>query len=140
MLLVASPNYLEKYGHPKSPEDLKDHRILAFTGLMPNREWKAYVNGKVKTISLQPKYEINDAPACIDAAEAGEGITIALSYMVAKSLAANELETVLDNYKSPEIPVQLVYPQSRLIAPKVRSFVDHAAPELKKVLAKIRIQ
>jgi DNA-binding transcriptional LysR family regulator len=38
-LLFASPAYLERRGTPRSPADLKFHSIIAFTGLMPNREW-----------------------------------------------------------------------------------------------------
>jgi hypothetical protein len=33
------------------------------------------------------------------------------------------------------VPVQLVYPQARLIAAKLRAFVDHAVPRLKARLA-----
>ena len=32
------------------------------------------------------------------------------------------------------VPVQLVYPESRLVAPKVRAFIDHATPRLRAAL------
>ncbi len=34
----------------------------------------------------------------------------------------------------PPLPVHLVYPQTRLIALKIRAFVDFAAPRLKAAL------
>lgn len=136
-VLVASPGYLKHQGRPDRPTDLKDHPLLAFTGLLANREWSYFEDGKASRLALKPKFEINDAAACLMAAEADEGIALALSYVVAAAIKAGRLESVLDAYMMPEIPVQIVYPQSRLIAPKVRAFVDFAAPKLKAALSKL---
>jgi DNA-binding transcriptional LysR family regulator len=133
-MLVASPGYLSKRGTPKAAADLKLHSIIAFTGLMPNNEW-TYVGEKgANRVTLQPRFDINDATAAIAAAEAGNGIANALSYMVAKSVREGRLVPVLLNLCPPPVPVQLVYPESRLVAPKVRAFVDHAVPRLRAAL------
>ncbi|MGE4187177.1 MAG: LysR substrate-binding domain-containing protein [Hyphomicrobiaceae bacterium] len=134
-LLVASPRYLERRGTPRAPAELKLHSIIAFSGLMPNREWTYVGERSTNRISLQPRFEINDAAAAIEAAEASDGITIALSYMVAKQMREGRLVPVLGRYAPPAVPVQLVYPESRLVAPRVRSFVDFATPRLRAVLA-----
>jgi DNA-binding transcriptional LysR family regulator len=42
---------------------------------------------------------------------------------------------VLQNYAPPPVPVHLIYAQRRIIAPKVRAFVDFAAPRLRSALA-----
>jgi DNA-binding transcriptional LysR family regulator len=133
-ILVASPAYLSKHGRPKDPTDLKRHSMIAFTGLLPSREW---VFGEAKTarrITLKPRFEINDAAAAIAAAEGGGGITIALSYMVARQIGERRLQQVLGSFAPSAVPVQLVYPESRLVAPKVRAFVDYAAPKLRSAL------
>jgi DNA-binding transcriptional LysR family regulator len=133
-ILVASPAYLSKNGTPKDPTDLKRHSMIAFTGLLPSREW---VFGEAKTarrIALKPRFEINDAAAAIAAAEGGGGITIALSYMVARKIGERRLQQVLGSFAPSAVPVQLVYPESRLVAPKVRAFVDYAAPKLRSAL------
>jgi DNA-binding transcriptional LysR family regulator len=133
-ILVASPAYLSKHGTPKDPTDLKRHSMIAFTGLLPSREW---VFGEAKTarrIALKPRFEINDAAAAIAAAEGGGGITIALSYMVARQIGERRLQQVLGSFAPSAVPVQLVYPESRLVAPKVRAFVDYAAPKLRSAL------
>lgn len=134
-LLVASPSYLERRGRPRVPADLKLHSVIAFTGLMPNREW-TYSGEKAQSrLTLQPRFEVNDAVAAISGAEAGEGITIALSYMVAKQIREGRLVPILDKHTLPAVPVQIVYPESRLVNPKVRAFVDFATPRLKAALA-----
>lgn len=134
-LLVASPGYLERRGTPRAPADLKLHSIIAFTGLMANREWTYAGDRSSSRVALQPRFEINDASAAIGAAEAGDGITIALSYMVAKQVREGRLVPVLERHAQPAVPVQLVYPESRLVAPKVRAFVDFATPRLRSALA-----
>lgn len=134
-ILVASPDYLTRRGIPHTPADLKLHSIIAFTGLMPNREWTYVRERSASRISLQPRFEINDAAAAIQAAEGGDGITIALSYMVAKQMREGRLVPVLERYAPDAVPVQLVYPERRLIAPKVRAFIDFAAPRLRSALA-----
>lgn len=136
-ILVASPDYLASHGEPGSPADLKRHAIIALSGLMPNREWR-FVDGRTTAhMALQPRFEINDAAAAIDAAEAGDGITIALSYMVAHKIAEGRLAPVLGRYAPPPVAVQLVHPQSRLVAPKVRAFVDFAVPRIREVLRRL---
>jgi len=133
-ILVASPDYLSKHGTPKDPSDLKIHSMIAFTGLLPNREWIFGEGKATKRMTLKPRFEINDAAAAISAAEGGGGITIALSYMVANHIRERQLVQVLEPFAPPAVPVQLVYPESRLVAPKVRAFVDFAAPKLRTAL------
>ncbi len=138
-VLVASPDYLARRGTPTSPADLRLHSMIAFTGLMPHREWRFLDGRSGQSVSFMPRLEINDAVAAIAAAEMGDGITIALSYMVADSIRAGRLVPVLDEVTPAAVPVSIVYPQSRLISPKVRSFVDFATPRLRTALDKLSI-
>ncbi|MEH7830026.1 LysR substrate-binding domain-containing protein [Gemmobacter denitrificans] len=85
-------------------------------------------------MSIAPRLEINDAVTAIAAAEAGEGITVALSYMVAEQIRQGRLVQILNEWTPPAVPVHLVFPQSRLLAPKLRVFVDFVAPRLKTAL------
>ncbi len=136
-ILVASPDYLARRGVPASPSDLRHHSVIAFTGLMPNREWR-YLNGqKPGSVSLHPTFEINDAIAAIQAAEMGHGITNALSYMVSDQIRDGKLATVLDSFALQPQPVHLVYPHTRLVAAKSRAFIDFAAPRLKNTLEEL---
>jgi DNA-binding transcriptional LysR family regulator len=134
-MLVASPGYLLRHGTPEAPEDLKTHAIIGQTALMPNREWRFFKAGKPARIVLPARLEINDAHACIEAAERGKGITIALSYMVAGAIRSGKLLPVLQEYAPPAVPVNLIFAQRRVMAPKLRAFIDFAAPRLNAALA-----
>jgi DNA-binding transcriptional LysR family regulator len=134
-ILVASPGYLASRGEPARPEELRLHDIIAFTGLMAGREWRhRRDDGRTETVALSPRLTVNDAAAALAAAERGEGITVALSYMAAPLLQAGRLATLLERFTPPAVPIQLVYPQARLLAPKIRAFIDFAAPRLKESL------
>lgn len=133
-VLVASPGYLSNHGAPKTPADLKAHSFIAFTGLMPRNELRFGPGRSANRIAIAPRFEINDAPAAIAAAEQDEGIMLALSYMVAEQLQSGRLNLVLDKFAPPAVPVQLIYPESRLVAPKVRAFIDYAAPRIRTAL------
>lgn len=136
-LLVAGPAYLDAHGTPKVPADLHGHAVIAFTGLMTGGVWRhRAANGKPRSIALDPGFEVNDALASLAAAEAGSGITPALSYMVADALAAGRLVPVLEGYSPAPVPVHLVHGQGRLAPPKVRAFMDFAAPRLAEALGK----
>src|SRR5260370_11265330 len=60
--LVASPNYLAKCKAPKTPQDLLNHRLLAFSFWTPENSWNfAQTNGKKKeTMTFQPFLSMND--------------------------------------------------------------------------------
>jgi DNA-binding transcriptional LysR family regulator len=133
-ILVASPDYLARRGAPASPADLRGHAMIAFTGLMPSREWRFLDGHKTGSVRLHPALEINDALAAIQAAETGHGITPALSYMVSERIRGGRLAPVLDAFTLPPHPVHLVYPQARLVAPTIRVFINFAAPRLKTAL------
>lgn len=133
-LLVASPDYLARHGAPAAPADLRDHAVIAMTGLMPDRHWRYVDGGRARSIALVPRLEMNDAPAALACARAGEGITVALSYMVGDDLRAGRLVTVLDRFGPPEAPVHLVHAAGRIVAPTVRAFLDFGAPRLRGAL------
>ena len=133
-LLMASPGYLAARGAPEKPEDLQAHDIIAFTGLMPSGDWRFRSGGATRSLVLQPRVEVNDAASAIVAAEAGEGIVVALSYMAAESLRAGRLQTLLDANALPPLPVHLIHAETRLATPNVRAFMAFATPRLARAL------
>lgn len=133
-VLVASPAYLKAHGTPSHPSELAHHAFTAFTGLMPGRDLSLPGREPFLRVSPSPRLVVNDAAASLALAEEGHGITIALSYMVADSIREGRLEEVLAEHAPPARPVHLVYPETRLMAPATRAFVDAAAPVLSRAL------
>lgn len=138
-LFVASPDYLQRRGHPSEPADLKLHSIIGFTGIMPSHDWHFRKGAHRGHVTLNPRLEVNDAATAITAAMAGEGITMALSYMVAKQVRAGELVPLIADFLPPAEPINLIYPQSKLVVPKLRAFLDFSSQRLKNAVGDVAL-
>lgn len=133
-VVVASPEYIARRSMPLRPIDLSLHNIIGFTGLAANRQWSFIEDGRPMHIAIAPRLEVNDATIAIAAAEAGDGIASTLCYMVGEGFRSGRLVPVLEEYWPAPSPVQIVYPSSRLLAAKVRAFVDWSTPRLAESL------
>jgi DNA-binding transcriptional LysR family regulator len=54
------------------------------------------------------------------------------SYHVAEQVKDGSLKIVLSDHEPAPLPVHLLTPHGRLAVPKVRAFVDFAAPRLRR--------
>ena len=129
-VLVASPAYLERHGVPSVPQDLGTHRVIQVLPLSPTLEWTfrtaPHGAGDEVSVSVTTHYVTNSVDAALWHAEQGGGLTLALSYQVVESVKAGRLRVVLAEHEPPPLPIQWVYPTSRLLSAKVRAFIDLA--------------
>ena len=56
---------------------------------------------------------------------AGLGIALLPAFRCVDDLRARRLVHVLREWEAPSTPVHVVYPSSRHVSPKLKSFVDH---------------
>ena len=124
--LVASPTYLAQCGVPRLPSDLAGHRLIAFSGAASRREWPFWSEGTVSSVPVAPQFFSNSGDAAIDHAIDGGGIASALSYQVVDACRTGRLVEVLRDFAPPPLPIQAVFPTSRLLSRKVRAFIDLA--------------
>jgi len=120
-IVVAAPSYLKRHGEPKTPEALAEHQTIQFG---PGTAWRLLRDGREIRVSGAPRLTTNSADAAIQFAEAGCGLTRVLAYQAAESLKAGRLRIVLAAFEQPALPIHIVYPTSRLLSAKVRTFVD----------------
>ena len=131
---VASPALLATAGTPAHPRDLGSLPCVRFTALMPGATWHFVENGRALSIEVAGRFACNQAAACVDACVAGLGFGLFLSYQVGRPLGAGQLKEVLTDFEPPPLPVSLVLPHTRWLAPRVRVFLDFAAVALRRVL------
>ncbi|MDP1881061.1 MAG: LysR family transcriptional regulator [Parachlamydiaceae bacterium] len=118
--LCASPNYLEQFGTPKKPDDLKNHRYITHSMRKPDNELVFHD----KTISITPFIRVNDTETMLNFALDGLGIVKLHHYVVKKYLEQGILKELLTDYNQSNIPIYVAYPQRRFIASKIRCFID----------------
>src|SRR5579871_5133941 len=123
-IVVASPAYLKARGEPKTPEAIKDHQIIQFGGSALTADWRFARDGEELRIAVAPRFTSNVADAAIQHAMAGGGLTRVLAYQAADAIRRGRLKLVLRKFELPPLPVQIVYPTSRLLSAKVRAFID----------------
>jgi DNA-binding transcriptional LysR family regulator len=123
-IVVASPAYLKARGEPKRPEEIAAHDTIHFgPGLA---DWRFVENGRDIRVDIAPRLLTNSADAAVQYASAGGGLTRVLAYQAADAIKRGRLRIVLEKFERPALPINMVYPTSRLLSAKVRTFVDLA--------------
>jgi DNA-binding transcriptional LysR family regulator len=124
-LLVATPGYLKRRGRPRSPYDLSKHDCLLF-GAGPDTGGLCLENGdRSVQVALSPRLTVTDIDVVYAVATAGLGIAVLPAFRCVEDLGARRLARVLADWNVPSTPVHVVYPSTRHISPKVKSFIDH---------------
>jgi DNA-binding transcriptional LysR family regulator len=75
-------------------------------------------------VACTPRFATNSADAAIQYAEQGGGLTRVLAYQAAEAIKGGRLRVVLAKFEQPPLPIHIVYPTSRLLSAKVRTFID----------------
>jgi len=123
-IVVASSEYLKARGEPKRPAEISAHETIQFGAMSAAPDWRFIEDGREIRVSTAPRLATNSADAAIQHAEAGGGLTQVLAYQAAASLKAGRLKIVLAKFEPPPLPIHIVYPTSRLLSAKVRTFID----------------
>ncbi|GAA6185173.1 LysR family transcriptional regulator [Aliiglaciecola sp. 3_MG-2023] len=122
-IVCASPDYIAEYGAPATPDDLQAHSCITLVGL---DNWHFQTDGTTQTIKVISRFTTDNGEATRDASVNGLGITVASTWSVYQHLKEKTLVPVLSNYPLlSETDIWAVFPSSRLLAPKVRVFIDY---------------
>lgn len=123
---VASPEYLQRYGVPKTMEDLDGHFSVAYLssaiGLDTSLDFT--VNGRNQEVSLPFHVSVSGADLYTEAALSGLGVIQVPRYRVEGFLSEGRLQQVLADFPPPKMPVSILYPQNRQVSLRVRVFMD----------------
>lgn len=132
-LFVASESYLDKYGIPKKPQDLEQHRCI-YSPLGPSsqrNEWVVFNGSKKEKVKVNPIWKTTHKGTAVALAKSGLGITLVPSSMVLPSIDKKELVHVLPSWGLEPAPVHLVYPPQRITSRKVREVSKFLETKLK---------
>lgn len=126
-IIVASPNYIKKYGLPETPVELKNHQCINLFG---NTQWVFKSdNGNIQ-VKTSGAFKTNDGEAVLDACIKGMGVVMTANWMAYKALKRGDVVRVLSDYPLvSDAAVWAVYPTTKLLAPKVRAFIDFFAEQ-----------
>jgi len=123
-IVVASSGYLRQRGEPETPEAIASHETIQFGAVTAPPDWRFVEDGREIRVACTPRFTTNSADAAIQYAEQGGGLTRVLAYQAAEAIKAGRLRIVLEKFEQPPLPIHIVYPTSRLLSAKVRTFID----------------
>jgi len=129
----ASPGYL-KTRRLTHPDQLVDHQLVVFSGSSRGLRWPFQIGKRLQEVPVQGRVVVNSLAVAQLAAERGHGVTWLPAPFGRDGLKRGALVAVLRRFWPPPIPVQLVYPSARHLAPQVRVAIELIARRVKDVL------
>lgn len=124
MWLCASPEYLQRAGTPRVPQDLAGHNCLAFSFWRRKKLWRFRHHEQAHEVHVDGQLIINNGQALKAAAMAGLGIIMQPAILVADEVASGQLIRILSDYEPPLRPVYVVHHADRRPTAKLRNFID----------------
>lgn len=122
-VLVASPDYLAAHGTPSLPADLAHHRCLSFANFGKS-VWTLNRQGAISEVRVSSHFSANEATALMQAALAGGGLALQPTYLANPHLASGRLQTVLPEWRPPDMSIHALYPSRKHLSPGVRALLD----------------
>jgi LysR family transcriptional regulator, regulator for bpeEF and oprC len=128
--LFACPIYLQQHPEPLSPQALRDHGLVMFSGGAQRKGWLLQPQDGSERDAVRiegpARLRVNNSFAVRDALLRSLGIGQLPLLIAADAVAAGRLLPVLPGWQPQPAPVHAVYPSSRYLSPKVRAFIDLA--------------
>ncbi|MBC3874537.1 LysR family transcriptional regulator [Undibacterium flavidum] len=123
-VVVASPDYIKRYGRPQTLEDLHHHNCLTFSSDGSQRGWTFKEHGKNVLRKVEGNMVCNDGAVLHDWALSGKGLAWRSMWEVGSEIETGKLVTVLDEYNAPGNDIYAIFAQRRHLPLRIRAFVD----------------
>ena len=124
IMLCAAPSYLARRGTPTRPQDLAEHDCLNFDHDQIRNHWTVEGPDGVLSVPIRSTLVSNNGPLLRQCTIAGMGVSICLSYSLGDDISSGRMVRLLPEHHLGQLSITMVYPSRRLLAAKVRSFVD----------------
>lgn len=129
--VVASPQYIDKWGMPDHPADLTRHNCLIYGDSKYSRSWPFRMpNGESIMVKVRGNLACNDGNFILNAALEGLGIGFGPSFMYKKYLDEGKLRLLLPDYSPQPTAISTIYPLNRNLSRRVRLLIDFLIEQL----------
>jgi DNA-binding transcriptional LysR family regulator len=136
--VVAAPGYLERHGAPLVPEDLTTHACLIHSSMSDPNIWRFIGPDGPLAVPVKGAFSANDSVAVLRAARAGHGIALLPEIEVVDDLHAGRLCRLLIKYPSQVVPLYIIYPSRRNLAPRTRVVMDFVVQQAQEIQALLK--
>jgi DNA-binding transcriptional LysR family regulator len=133
--VVAAPAYLERNGVPSAPDDLASHACLIHSSMTNPNTWRFTGPEGPLDVRVNGAFIANDSTAVLRAARSGHGIALLHEVEVLDDLQAGRLCRLLKDYPSQILPVHVIYPSRRNLAPRTRVVMEFVIEQAREIQA-----
>ena len=133
--ICATPDYLERAGHPKTPQDLAAHNCLMYgydNGTVIKQWTFNGPNGRDE-VAVTGNFQSNNSAALFEAVIKGHGIALLPVYAVFDEIKAGSLVTLFSDTIQFDRTLRAYYPRSPHLPINVRLFLDFVANHLREL-------
>lgn len=128
MVVIASPDYLDRHGEPTHPAELAGHECLNYT--LSGSAWQFLVDGQSRSFAVHGRLQANNGDVLLAATTMGMGITCQPTFIAAEALAAGSVRQILGDFPMPELGIYAMLPGNRHVPHRVRMLIDFLASRL----------
>jgi DNA-binding transcriptional LysR family regulator len=129
-LLVAAPDYFERHGRPRHPDELKSHRCAHNNYILPIADINfTGPGGPVRIPPLRPIVLSNSIWMIREAALSGDCIAILPVYSIVDELRDGALLPVFEDFQVESATLNAFYRRSPQVPAKVRMLLNFLADE-----------
>jgi len=127
LVIVASPDFLEKHGVPQTIEDLADLPAVTYAGANRTSNQIHYydANGEERSQQMRSVFRSNEGETLIEAAKAGQGYAVVGCFMLGNEVACGHLVPILTDVKLTDFigDAYIIYPH-RDLPVRTRLFIE----------------
>ena len=130
--VVASPEYLSRYGRPQHPHDLGAHQCLSYVNRNRRDLWRFIhtTTGEECAVAPSGMLRATSVEALLPTVLAGTAITEVPEFIAAPYLRGKQLEPVLTDWRLPEGGLYFVTPTARARPAKISALADFLVSRL----------
>lgn len=132
-VICCSPDYLQRAGMPRLPDDLLQHACLRY-GREGQNGWELVQDGKRKLLDVRGPIVSNNGEVLRDASVAGLGLALLPEFIVGEAIKGGMLVSVLEEFQPEPLTLSAVYPQHRQRSEVTRAFLDFLEQRLTSLL------
>ncbi|ODT55506.1 MAG: LysR family transcriptional regulator [Methylobacterium sp. SCN 67-24] len=130
-VIVASPDYLSRFGTPQVPEDLHHHNCLNFNFRRVEPVWPFSRAGRDVALTVKGSIEANNGETLGQLAAIGVGIARVGAFSVVQEIADGRLVPILEEFNPGDVEaIHAVFVGGATTPARIRAFVDFMAGRL----------
>jgi len=136
-VVCAAPEYWERWGMPKHPFELEEHKCLVMrNGLSFNNQWVFQIDQSLTTVKVSGNRISNDGGVVRQWCRQGYGVALKSIWDVGSDLKSGALVEALQEFTPPWGSVQIVHGGGRQLPRRILALMDFLSDRFEEMALK----